>query len=160
MGVGTVTTPLDLIQATPSHGPTEAPEMDPLGEQDALQEAQLVEVMFDPITRHLGLLFDLRQALQLRLGNTGFMTFEGMQQVSWSCAHRATPRSAWTVVGSVPDVQERSVKIELFFVPDGELQALGLGATFYVGEVCPRSRQSPQMCSSEFPRVLGSRPAS
>lgn len=109
--------------------------MDPLAEQDALQEAQLVELLFDPVTRRLGLLFDLRQALQLRLANTGLMTFDAVEQLSWSAAQRATPRTAWTVVGSVPAVQGGSIKLELFFVPDAELHVLGRGAVFYVGQV-------------------------
>jgi hypothetical protein len=109
--------------------------MDPLAEQDALQEAQVVEVVFDPTARRLGLLFDLRQALQLRLGNTGLITFEGVEEFSWSGADRATPLTAWTVVGSVPELRDGHIRFDLFFVPDGELHVLALGSAFYVGDV-------------------------
>lgn len=109
--------------------------MDPLIEQDALQEAQVIEVLFDITARRLGLLFDLRQALQLRLGNTGLMTFEGVEEFAWSAASRATPLTAWTVVTSVPEQRDGRVRIDLFFVPDGELHVVAFAAAFYLGDV-------------------------
>jgi len=48
-----------------------APEMDPLTEEDALQEAQLLDVRFDALSLTVGLLFELRMAQQLREANTG-----------------------------------------------------------------------------------------
>jgi hypothetical protein len=52
------------------------PEMDPLTEDDALQEAQLLDVRFDALRSTVGLLFELRTALQLR-GQHGFAGCSG-----------------------------------------------------------------------------------
>jgi hypothetical protein len=45
------------------------PEIDPLTEDIALMESQLLDVRFEAVTSTAGLLFDLRGALQLRLAN-------------------------------------------------------------------------------------------
>ena len=49
---------------------TAKPEMDPLTEVGALQEAQLLGLKFDAVSGVAGLLFELRMALQLRETNT------------------------------------------------------------------------------------------
>jgi hypothetical protein len=59
------------------------PEMDPLTEDDALQEAQLLDVRFDALRSTVGLLFDLRMALQLREPNTGVLVVSGVRELSW-----------------------------------------------------------------------------
>lgn len=133
--------------------------MDPLTEQDALQEAQVLELMFDPTARRLGLLFDLRQALQLRLGNTGLMTFEGVDEFSWSATRRTTPLTAWTVVASVPEQRDGLVKIDLFFVPDGELQVLALGAAFYVGDVADLPLAPPDFTEATHAEIAAGMPS-
>ena len=54
------------------------PEMDPLTEEDASQEAQAAGVRFDALTRVVGIIFERRQALQLRKANTGVLTAHGV----------------------------------------------------------------------------------
>jgi hypothetical protein len=49
------------------------PEMDPLTEEDALQEAQLLEVRIDALRSSVALLLELRMALQLPTANTGIL---------------------------------------------------------------------------------------
>jgi hypothetical protein len=55
----------DLLSLPPTLRDLAAPEMDPLTEEDALREAQLLDVRFDAVRSTLGLLFELRVALQL-----------------------------------------------------------------------------------------------
>jgi len=62
----------DLLAGAELRGLAGSPEMDPLTEKDALQEARLNEVVFDALNMRAGLLFDLRGALQLRTAYTGF----------------------------------------------------------------------------------------
>jgi hypothetical protein len=112
-----------------------SPEMDPLTEADALQEAQLTEFLFDAVTMRAGLLFDLRQALQLRMGNTGLLVLEGVKSLEWAVSARSDTRTAWTLVGSTPENEQGEMKLTLFLVPDGEVHLLARGGAFYVGEV-------------------------
>lgn len=128
-------TPLELLAGRSLEALVGKPEMDALTEADALQEAQLIEVVFDAVTRRLGLLFDLRQALQLRSANTGLLVFVGVEEFTWAGVPRATKRTAWTVVGSTPDNSKGIVRLRLFFVPDGEAHVTARGAAFYVGDV-------------------------
>jgi hypothetical protein len=52
---------------------TAQPEMDPLTEASALQEAQLLDVRVHALSSTVGLLFDLRTALQFMEGNTALL---------------------------------------------------------------------------------------
>lgn len=78
------------------------PEMDPLTENDALQEAQLLDVRVDALRSTVGLLFELRVALQLREANTGALVAHGVRKISWSSSPRPTPRTAWNVMSPTP----------------------------------------------------------
>ena len=59
------------------------PEMDPLTEDLSLVESQLLGVRFEALTNAIGLLFDLRQALQLRSANTGVLIVNEVEQFQW-----------------------------------------------------------------------------
>jgi hypothetical protein len=111
------------------------PEVDPVTERGALQEAQLVEARLDVSTGRLGLLFDLRQSLQLRTGNTGLLVFQGVSAFSWVGARRPTPRTAWTVVDSTADRSVAEFRFRLYLVPDGEVQISSARASFFAGDV-------------------------
>lgn len=78
------------------------PEMDPLTEEDALQEAQVAGVRFDALTRVVGIIFERRQALQLREANTGVLIAHGVWELSWSGSKRDEGLSAWPIDSSVP----------------------------------------------------------
>jgi hypothetical protein len=57
--------------------------MDPLREDVSLMESQLIDVRFDPLASSAGLLFDLRQAIQLRLANTGVLIVRDVERLTW-----------------------------------------------------------------------------
>jgi hypothetical protein len=61
----------DLLAGDELHGLVGSPEMDPLTEKDALQEARLNEVVLDVVNMRMGMLFDVRGALQLQMAYTG-----------------------------------------------------------------------------------------
>jgi hypothetical protein len=117
--------------------PTEvghAPVMDALSEADALQEAQLLDVRVCALTSTVGLLFDLRMALQLRTANTAVVVGRGVQDFSWSAEHRETARTAWNVAGSEPAGGDL-FSLSLAFFPRARLRLVSERAEFYVGEV-------------------------
>jgi hypothetical protein len=112
-----------------------SPEMDPLTEKDALQEARLTEVVIDAVNMRVGLLLDLRGALQLRMAYTGLLVLGGMENFSWVSERRGTSRTSWTVVGSTPANRDRVVNLTLFFSPGAELAVSGRSAAFFAGDV-------------------------
>jgi hypothetical protein len=132
----------DLDEETCSFGAK--PEMDPLTEDDALQEAQLLDVRLDAIHSRVGLLFDLRVALQLREANTGVLVAHGVRKLSWSAPQRASTRTAWTVVGSIPQNVNRlfNLKLGMGPSPGAEFNIVAEKAAFFVGDV-PHLDQVP-----------------
>jgi len=111
-----------------------APVMDALSEAGALQEAQLLDVRVCALTSTVGLLFDLRTALQLRTANTAVVVGRGVQEFSWSAEHRKTARTAWNVAGSEP-ARGDLFSLSLAFFPRASLRLVSERAEFYVGEV-------------------------
>jgi hypothetical protein len=113
------------------------PEMDPLTEEDALQEAQLLDVRFDALRLTIGLLFELRLALQLREANTGVLIARGVRELSWAGPHRATELTAWTVGGSVPSNENRlfGLKLGMWPAPGAQLSLVAENAAFFAGDV-------------------------
>lgn len=94
-------------------------------------------------SQRLGLLFDLRQALQLRRANTALLAFRGVEQIEWvgpTVMHRYV---AWTVVGSRPGTRPGALTSSLFFVPDAEVTIVAHIAAFFTGNVAdfPHARQ-------------------
>lgn len=113
------------------------PEMDPLSEEDALQEAQLLDVRFDALGSTLGLLFELRLALQLRKANTGVLVARGVRELSWTAGPRSTAKTAWTVGGSIPRNEDGLFGLELGMwpTPGAQFKLVAETASFFAGDV-------------------------
>lgn len=111
------------------------PEMDPLTEEDALMESQVLDVRFDTLRGRVAVLFELRLALQLREGNTGLLIADGVTALEWDAAPRETARTAWNVVGSVPRVARGVLELRLGMLPQAELLVRAGSAAFYSGDV-------------------------
>lgn len=123
--------------------------MDPLTEEDALQEARLNEVLFDAVHARTGLLFDLRGALQLRMAYTGLLVLGGVERFSWAGERRTTIRTAWNVVSSVPINKDGVISLRLFFFPDAELTVIARSAAFFAGEVPGLPDRPPDFAGSD-----------
>jgi hypothetical protein len=126
------------------------PEMDPLTEDDALQEAQLLDVRFDALRCSAGLLFELRGALQLREANTGVLVAHGVQELSWTGAKRTTARTAWTVGGSVISNIDQLFGLEfgMWPAPGAQLRLRAESAAFFLGDV-PGLERIPDYVSDD-----------
>lgn len=111
------------------------PEMDPLTEEDALQEAQLLDVRLDAKAGVVGVLFELRTALQLREGNAGVLVASGLRDLVWERPRRDTTLTAWSVVSSVPRSRDGLFGLSLWFWPDARLRLTSEAAAFFVGQV-------------------------
>jgi hypothetical protein len=116
--------------------------MDPLTEDDALQEAQLLDVRFDALRSTVGLLFELRTALQLREANTGVLVARQVRELSWVAERlhygdEPPPmnRMAWTVGGSIPRNEDRLFGLTLGMWPGAQLELRAESAAFFAGDV-------------------------
>jgi hypothetical protein len=125
------------------------PEMDPLTEDDALQDAQLLDVRIDAVRSTVGLLFELRVALQLRAANTGVLVAHGVRQISWSAMPRSTTRTAWNVIESRPRCADRLFGLTLRCWPEGHLELSAEEAAFFVGEVADIGATPPDYGGDE-----------
>jgi hypothetical protein len=129
---------LDLLLADPAHrSHASMPEMDPLTEEGALQEAQLLDLRFDALADVVGIIFELRQALQLREANTGVLVARGVRKVTWAGQARGTALSAWPIGGSVPRVQDGvfELSLGLWGRRGACLELTAETAAFFVGDV-------------------------
>jgi hypothetical protein len=122
----------DLLRRDPElHGYAALPEMDPLTEEGALQEAQLLDIRFDALRLRVGMLFELRTALQLREVNTGVLVAHGVRALSWEAEPRSTTRTAWAVGGSVPRNEGRLFGLTLGMWPGVHLELSAESAAFF-----------------------------
>lgn len=111
------------------------PEMDPLTEDDALVDAQVLDVRLDALRCRVAVLFELRLALELHEGNTGLLIANGVTAVEWTAAPRDTARTAWNVVGSAARATDGLLEMRLGMLPRAELLLRANGAAFYGGDV-------------------------
>jgi hypothetical protein len=128
----------ELLLPDPAlRGYASLPEMDPLTESDALQEAQVLDVRFDVLAGVVGVLFELRQALQLREASTGVLVAQGVRELNWSGPDRDTPLTAWSVGSSVPRTDGRLFGLSLILWPHpgARLSLMAESAAFFVGNV-------------------------
>lgn len=145
----------DLLEGDVKHVVVGSPEMDPLTEKDALQEARLNEILFDAVNRRVGLLFDLRGALQLRMAYTGLLVLEGVESLTWKGVRRSSARTAWNVVGSLPMNEDRLINLKLSFFPDAELTVVAQSAAFYAGDVPSLPDTPPDFSDSDETVTVG-----
>lgn len=135
------------------------PEMDPLVEVDALQEAQLLDVRVHALSSTVGLLFELRTALQLREGNTAVLAVHGVREFTWLAEPRHYGMTAWSVVSSEPKSDGRNFSLGLGFMPQSRLRLVAANAAFYVIEV-PGLDEEPPDYSGDDEAIIRTRLAS
>lgn len=111
------------------------PETDPLIEEDALYEAQLLDVRYNALRMTAALLIELRTTLEFPEGDTGVLIARRARQLSWTSETRATERTAWTVVGSSIGRTDGEFHLRLYTMPNALLELHARSATFMVGAV-------------------------
>lgn len=121
------------------------PEMDPLTEEDALQEAQVIDVRFDVLSGVVGIIFELRQALQLQETNTGVLVARNVHELAWSGPERTAALTAWSVGSSVPTAKGRlfGLSLVMWLPPGVRLMLTAESAAFFLGDVPGLSAAPP-----------------
>lgn len=111
------------------------PEADALTERGTLQEAALVDVRFDATSGSVGLLFDLRGAIQLRDASVALLIARGVSRFEWVNERSRSGKTWHAVTGSIPENSEGRFSLLLGFASDAELRLEADGADFYVGDI-------------------------
>lgn len=102
-------------------GTLRLPELDPLVERDALLEAQVMDVRLDAMRGVLGLLFELRVAMQMRESNVGVLVARGVEDVRWVAESRRTDLTAWNVLTSGVEQESEGLRFKLGCYPHAEI---------------------------------------
>jgi len=118
------------------------PEMDPLTEDGALLEAQLLDIRFDALRSTVGLLFEMRTAWQLREANTGVLVCRGVREIFWEAEPRTTDKTAWVVGESTPNNENRLFGLSLGMF-GAFLSLVAESAAFFCGDVPGLVRRIP-----------------
>lgn len=149
---------IDLLDDPDRRSYAAMPEMDALTEEGALQEAALVDVRFDAITRTVAMIFDLRGALQLREGTVAVVIGREVECLEW-ISHHGKPGPTWhAVTGSKPDNDAGTFGLHLGLAPDAELRLDAKAGEFYVGEMAGLEEAPPDFIEDDIEAIRAGMP--
>ncbi|NUK85147.1 hypothetical protein [Streptomyces lunaelactis] len=149
----------DLVKARLYSSALDSAESDPLREEDALQEAQLLDSRVCQLTSTAALLFELRTSLQFEVGNAALLVVRGLHSFGWNSPAAQGPLAALTVVSSVPDRLNDSFRARFEFFPGAQLGVVGDLAEFYVLEVEGVGDVPPDYSSMDLKQVQDALPS-
>lgn len=135
------------------------PEADLLTERDALQEADLVGIRVDAGESRVAVLFDLRQALQFREGDTAVLVARGVERLEWSGeGSQREHRMAHPVMSSVPDHGDGRVRLVLECLRGARLEVVATSAEFFVGTVPGLPEAPPNFVEDDESKIRAEMP--
>lgn len=144
-----------------SHEYRQAPggiSIDPLKEQDALEDTQLLDSRVCPTANRAALLFDMRTASHYPTGNAALLVIRGLRSFRWGGASQSQPLMAFSVVSSRPTVSNGGLELDLEFFPDGEFSVRGDRWEFYLLEALGISEAPPSYPDNHLDQVLSGLP--
>lgn len=106
-------------------------QANPLAEQDALYESQILDVRYDAIRSVIGIIFEMRLADRIRDCSAALIVASEVSEFSWRQVDRNGLRTAWTVLASRPRRNGDSVGMELLTSPDARLIFAARRASYY-----------------------------
>ena len=148
----------DLIWTPGRMSGTPGPDVDPLLENDALQETQLLDLRIHALSSTAGLLFELRTALQFEYGNAAVLVVHGLQRSNWRATQRGAEKTAWSVVGSEMSTGSGLLNLNVTLSPSSSIEILGTSAEFYVLDVPEIGEVPPDYCSDGEVRIRSGLP--
>jgi hypothetical protein len=123
----------DLFTSEDYHQAGESSGCDPLREEDALHDTQLLDSRVCPTANRAGLLFDMRTASNYPTGNAALLVIRGLRAFHWDGEPQQQKLMAFTVMSSQPSqAAEDVLRLRLDFFPDGEHSVSGDRADFYL----------------------------
>ncbi|WP_141691726.1 hypothetical protein [Nocardia brasiliensis] len=128
-------------------------QWNPLTTEDLLLEACVIDVRYMSHISSVGLLLDLRTALQIDEGNTGLLVVEQDLDLKISTEKMHGPMVR-TIVGSVPRVNSSAgYGIEIACMPSSLISISGGQAYFHVGNVDGIGEVPPTLEGKVLPRT-------
>jgi hypothetical protein len=135
----------------------QAPEpigWDPLKEQDALDDVQLLDCRVCPTANRAALLFEMRSALHYPTGNAALLVVRGLRSFHWNGAPQEHKLMAFTVTSSRPSgITGGGWQLDLEFFPDGKNSVSGDRADFYLLDVHGIPEGPPNYLGSDLDGV-------
>ncbi len=103
----------------------------PFSEDDALLEAQILEIRYDGIRSVLGVALEMRLAERITGASTALLVARNVIRYSWNQTDRGGARTAWTIISSTPQRAESGLVLELMTSPSGCLSITADSASLY-----------------------------
>ncbi|MED5815264.1 hypothetical protein VST63_23130 [Mycolicibacterium sp. 050232] len=103
----------------------------PFSEDDALVEAQILEIRYDGIRSVLGVALEMRLAERITETSTALLLAHNVIHYSWNQTDRRGGRTAWTIISSSPLRTETGFGLELKTSPSGALSITANSASLY-----------------------------
>lgn len=138
-----------IVHSALHQSPIGTTDWDPLRIEDMMQECALLDVRHFASSSALGLLLDLRTALQLDVGNTALVVIGGISSYSWVSDTAEADTMMRTVVGSYPTLTDTEYKLEVTCSPRSAFHATGKWASFYEGNVRSIGESQPDLTSDD-----------
>lgn len=130
------------------------PEADLLTERDALQEAHVLGIRVDAGESRVAVLFDLRQALQFREGDTAVLVAHGVEKLEWSGAgSQRSHRMAHPVMSSIPGHSHGRVRLVLECLRGARLEVVAASGEFFVGNVPGLPEAPPNLVEDDESKI-------
>lgn len=123
-----------LWRSVAGHDDLAPAESDPFTEEDALDEAQVLDVRVDAVNGLVGVLLELRLAMGFTDGDTALLVLRDVESFSWR-AEPAAGRRVREVSGVAVDRSGGRVRLSLELGRGQALTCAGSSAQFYVLEV-------------------------
>jgi len=134
------------------------PDSKVLWHEDALAEADLLEVRQVLGSATVGLLLDLRQALQIREGSAAVLLVRGVTAIEWQSATTQSGRLAWKIIGSLP-LDSEGFSLETSFIWPATLSIKGRRAELYVGNIAGLSAAPPDYVHDDDATICADLPS-
>lgn len=109
----------------------DAHAVNPFADQDALTEAQVIEIRYSGITSTLGILLEMRLADRIITTSTALIVAAGVSNYSWQQTDRNHARTAWTIISSTPVRASSGLNLDLVTSPSASLSFTARQASFY-----------------------------
>lgn len=106
---------------------------DPFRSQDVLLGTQILEVRYDGVRSALAVLLEMRVADHDWPGSAGLLVATEVSDFSWSQEARRGMRTAWTVLGSAPQLGSEGLAFRCVGSPAFSLKFTARRASFYAG---------------------------
>ncbi|WP_372407413.1 hypothetical protein [Streptomyces luteireticuli] len=149
----------DLVQGGLYSAVLDSTELDPLREEDALQEAQLLDSRVCYLTSTAAVIFELRTSLHFYVGNSALLVVRGLRSFDWNSPTRLTPLAALTVMSSIPGQLGESFHVKFGLFPEAHLSLVGDLAEFYVLESEGLGEAPPDYSSLDLRQVQDNLPS-